>query len=194
MRRRLTNLQVGSSPAPGADKTVDGKEARAKPDGMVRAVSPPPALHFELDDLSRQPVRDLVARHLAGMHAQSPPESVHALALDGLKAPSIRFWSVWSGSTLAGMGALRRIDAENGEIKSMRVADDLLGQGVGRAILDHILAESRAMGLAVLWLETGTTDGFVPARTLYESVGFTTCGPFDSYGPDPFSVFMTLRR
>jgi hypothetical protein len=132
VRRRLTNLQVGSPPAPGADNTVDEKEARAKPDGMVRAVSPPPALHFELDDLSRQPVRDLVARHLAGMHAQSPPESVHALALDGLKAPSIRFWSVWSGGALAGMGALRRIDAGNGEIKSMRVADAFLGQGVGR--------------------------------------------------------------
>lgn len=160
---------------------------------MVRALSPPPALHFELDDLSRPPVRDLVARHLAGMHAQSPPESVHALALDGLKAPSIRFWSVWSGSTLAGMGALRRIDEENGEIKSMRVADAFLGQGVGRAILDHILAEARGMGLAVLWLETGSVEGFIPARTLYESVGFTACGPFDTYAPDPFSVFMTLR-
>ena len=160
---------------------------------MTRTVTPPPALRFELDDLSRPPVRDLVARHLAGMHAQSPPESVHALALDGLKAPSIRFWSAWSGETLAGMGALRRIDAENGEIKSMRVADAFLGQGVGRAILDHILAEARGLGLAVLWLETGSVDGFIPARTLYESVGFATCGPFDTYGPDPFSVFMTLR-
>ena len=155
--------------------------------------SPPSALRFELDDLSRPPVRDLVARHLAGMHAQSPPESVHALALDGLKAPSIRFWSVWSGSALAGMGALRRIDAENGEIKSMRVADAFLGQGVGRAILEHILSEARGMGLAALWLETGSVEGFVPARTLSESVGFTACGPFDTYGPDPFSVFMTLR-
>ena len=91
------------------------------------------------------------------------------------------------------MGALRRIDAENGEIKSMRVADAFLGQGVGRAILDHILSEARGLGLAVLWLETGSVDGFIPARTLYESVGFTTCGPFDTYGPDPFSVFMTLR-
>ena len=160
---------------------------------MTRTVTPPPALRFELDDLSRPPVRDLVARHLAGMHAQSPPESVHALALDGLKTPSIRFWSAWSGETVAGMGALRRIDAENGEIKSMRVADAFLGQGVGRAILDHILAEARGLGLAVLWLETGSVDGFIPARTLYESVGFTTCGPFDTYGPDPFSVFMTLR-
>lgn len=154
---------------------------------------PPPALRFELDDLSRPSVRDLVARHLAGMHAQSPPESVHALALEGLRAPSIRFWCAWSGQTLAGMGALRRIDVENGEIKSMRVADAFLGQGIGRAILEHILAEARGMGLAALWLETGAVDGFIPARTLYKSVGFTACGPFDSYGPDPFSVFMTLR-
>jgi len=160
---------------------------------MTKMDAPPSALRFELDDLSRRPVRDLVARHLAGMHAQSPPESVHALALDGLKAPSIRFWSAWSGNNLAGMGALRRIDAENGEIKSMRVADAFLGQGVGRAILEHILSEARGMGLAALWLETGSVEGFVPARTLYESVGFTACGPFDTYGPDPFSVFMTLR-
>lgn len=161
--------------------------------GMPRGDRLPDNLRFELDDLSRQPVQDLVARHLAGMHAQSPPESVHALALEGLRAPSIRFWSAWSGQTLAGMGALRRIDTENGEIKSMRVADAFLGQGVGRAILEHILAEARGMGLAALWLETGTVDGFIPARTLYESVGFTACGPFDSYGPDPFSVFMTVR-
>lgn len=161
--------------------------------GMPRGDRLPDNLRFELDDLSRQPVQDLVARHLAGMHAQSPPESVHALALEGLRAPSIRFWSAWSGQTLAGMGALRRIDTENGEIKSMRVADAFLGQGVGRAILEHILAEARGMGLAALWLETGTVDGFLPARTLYESVGFTACGPFDSYGPDPFSVFMTVR-
>ncbi|AWM78780.1 GNAT family N-acetyltransferase [Phenylobacterium parvum] len=160
---------------------------------MPRGDRLPDDLRFELDDLSRQPVRDLVARHLAGMHAQSPPESVHALALEGLRDPAIRFWSVWKGEDLAGMGALRRIDAGNGEIKSMRVADAFLGQGVGRAILDHILSEARGLGLAVLWLETGSVEGFIPARTLYASVGFTTCGPFDTYGPDPFSVFMTLR-
>lgn len=160
---------------------------------MTKIGAPSPALRFELDDFSRQPVRNLVAHHLDGMHAQSPPESVHALALDGLKAASIQFWSAWSGDNLAGMGALRRIDAENGEIKSMRVANAFLGQGVGRAILEHILSEARGLGLAALWLETGTTDGFVPARTLYESVGFMTCGPFDSYAPDPFSAFMTLR-
>lgn len=75
----------------------------------------------------------------------------------------------------------------------MRVADDFLGQGIGRVTLDHILTEARAMGLATLWLETGSVEGFIPARTLYESAGFKTCGPFDTYGPDPFSVFMTLR-
>lgn len=150
-------------------------------------------LRFEEVDLSRLPVRDLVARHLADMHAQSPSESVHALALEGLKAPSIRFLTASNGETLAGMGALRRIDAENGEIKSMRVADAFLGRGLGRPILDHILAQARGMGLAALWLETGSVDGFIPARTLYESAGFTACGPFDTYGPDPFSVFMTLR-
>ena len=143
------------------------------------------------DDLSGEPIRNLIARHLRGMHEHSPPGSVHALDIDRLRDPGVRFWSAWAADEIAGCGALKRLDDARGEIKSMRVGDAFLGQGVGRAILDHIIAEARAMGLRSLWLETGAAPAFVPAITLYESAGFTRCGPFGAYRPDPFSVFMT---
>lgn len=150
-----------------------------------------PGLTFQVDDLSGASTRALIARHLAGVRATSPPESVHALEIDRLRAPDITFWSVWQGSEIAGCGAIKRLDARRGELKSMRVADAVLGRGVGRALLEHLLKEARAMGIATLWLETGSADAFIPARRLYESAGFVWCGPFDGYTDDPFSVFMT---
>jgi putative acetyltransferase len=148
-------------------------------------------LTFRLDDVSGEPTRALIARHLAGMRASSPPESVHALDVEKLRAPDVTFWSVWVGEEIAGCGALKRLDARRGELKSMRVADAFLGRGVGRALLDHLIAEARARRIESLWLETGSVPAFVPALKLYESAGFVRCGPFDGYTDDPFSVFMT---
>ncbi|MET0735666.1 MAG: GNAT family N-acetyltransferase [Microbacterium sp.] len=150
------------------------------------------------DDLSGDATLGLIAHHLAGMHDTSPPESVHALDHDGLRHPSITFWSAWIDGELAGIGALKELDAPDadvrrGEIKSMRVADAFRGAGVGRAVLRHIIAEARGRGLASLWLETGSPEDFVPAQRLYASEGFVVCGPFDGYIDDPFSVFMTLE-
>jgi putative acetyltransferase len=146
---------------------------------------------FRLDDLSGSPTRALIARHLAGMHEHSPPDSVHALDVDKLRAPGVTCWSAWVDEELAGCGALKGLDAERGEIKSMRVADAFLGRGVGRAILQFIIDEARARGMRSLWLETGSAEAFTPALRLYESAGFTRCGPFDGYVEDPFSIFMT---
>jgi putative acetyltransferase len=150
-----------------------------------------PAPSFRVDDLSSTEMRLLIARHLAAMHEHSPPESVHAFDIDRLRQPDVTFWSAWVGHVLAGCGALKELDAQRGEIKSMRVADAFLRQGIGRAILEHILREARGRGLRSLWLETGTAEAFTPARRLYESAGFARCGPFDGYVDDPFSVFMT---
>ncbi|HEX5728014.1 GNAT family N-acetyltransferase [Microbacterium sp.] len=150
-----------------------------------------PSIEIRVDDLSGDAIRTLIARHLEGMHDTSPPESVHALDLDALRHPSITFWSAWIGGELAGIGALKQIDAERGELKSMRVDDRFRGSGIGRAILLHIMAAARERGMKSLWLETGSPDDFVPAQRLYESEGFTRCGPFEGYTDDPFSVFMT---
>ena len=151
-----------------------------------------PPIVLRQDDLSGAAIRRLIARHLQGMQANSPPESVHALDIDRLRAPGVTFWSAWIGDEIAGCGALKRLGDGQGEIKSMRVADAFLGQGVGRGILDHLIAHARAAGLQSLWLETGSAPAFVPALTLYESAGFVRCGPFGAYTADPFSIFMSL--
>jgi len=148
-------------------------------------------MRIEVDDLSRPAVHALLQEHLANMYELSPPESVHALDLSKLRAPDITFWSVWDGATLVGCGALKQMTATEGEIKSMRTPKALRRRGAGRAVLEHIIAEAKRRGYRRLNLETGSQDGFVPARTLYESFGFTYCGPFGDYKPDPNSAFMT---
>jgi putative acetyltransferase len=151
----------------------------------------PPMLTFRVDNLTGAATQALIARHLTGMHAHSPPESVHAFDIDKLRQAGVTFWSVWLDHELAGCGALKQLDAERGEVKSMRVADPFLGRGIGRAILEHIIGEARMRGLRSLWLETGSSEAFRPALRLYESAGFARCGPFEGYVEDPFSIFMT---
>ena len=150
------------------------------------------ALTFRIDDLSGADTRELVARHLAGMHASSPPDAVHAFDIDKLRAPDVTLWSAWLGQQIVGIGALKQLDDARGEIKTMRVADRFLGRGYGREILEHIVREARARRMRGVWLETGSVDAFVPAHRLYESAGFVRCGPFADYVDDGFSIFMTL--
>ena len=126
------------------------------------------------------------------MYELSPPESVHALDLDKLRSPDITFWTVWDGTELVGCGALKELDPTHGEIKSMRTPKALRRRGAGKAVLTRIVEEARDRGYTRLSLETGSQEGFRPAQRLYESFGFTCCGPFGSYLPDPNSVFMTL--
>jgi putative acetyltransferase len=145
------------------------------------------------DDPARPEVRELLEEHLRDMHALSPPESVHALDVGGLQGPDVTFWTVREGSTLMGCGALKHLDAEHGEIKSMRTPRALRRRGAGRALLAHIIGVARERGYKRLSLETGSPAAFVPAQRLYESFGFTYCGPFGDYRLDPYSVFMTLR-
>lgn len=148
-------------------------------------------LEFRVDDLSGDATRALVARHLAGMFEDTPPENVFALDVDALRDPKVTFWSGWDGDELVVIGALKTMDAANGELKSMRVADAHRGTGAGRAILRHIVDEARARGMRTLWLETGSPESFLPARRLYASEGFVECGAFGDYPENPFSVFMT---
>jgi putative acetyltransferase len=120
----------------------------------------------------------------------TPKGSAHVFDLSRLKAPDISFWSAWDGDTLVGVGALKRINASDGEIKSMHTLKTARRSGVGAAMLQHIVAEARKMGLTRLLLETGSFDFFAPARALYARHGFTECAPFEGYKPDPNSTFM----
>lgn len=146
---------------------------------------------IEEDDLSGPEAADLLRLHLDEMHSWSPPESVHAMPIERLRAPDVTFYSAWDGTRLAACGALKQLDAAHGELKSMRAHPDYRGKGAGKAILTHLLTEARARGYARVSLETGRPDAFVPARRLYESHGFAECPPFGDYTEDPFSICMT---
>jgi len=150
-------------------------------------------MRIEIDDLSRPEVHALLQEHLDNMYELSPPESVHALDLSKLRSPDISFWTVWDDAVLLGCGALKQLTPTHGEVKSMRTPQALRGKGAARAVLTHIVSEARLRGYRRLSLETGSQDAFKPARILYSSFGFTTCGPFADYKDDPFSVFMTLE-
>lgn len=144
-----------------------------------------------MDDLNGLQVKALIAEHLQGMAADSPPESIHALNLDGLKKPEITFWCAWEGDDLLGCGAIKELDPEHAELKSMRTASAHLRKGVGRKILAHIIEVATDRGYKRISLETGSMDSFIPARKLYEDFGFEYCEPFADYILDPNSTFMT---
>jgi putative acetyltransferase len=148
-------------------------------------------MSIRVDDLSGPAIRALLHEHLRNMHLHSPPESIHALDLDGLRRPGITMWSVWDDADLLGCGALKELDASHGELKSMRTATAHLRRGVARRLLEYIIGEARRRRYARLSLETGSAQAFEPARRLYASFGFRPCGPFADYVEDPYSVFMT---
>src|ERR1700722_18837801 len=121
------------------------------------------AMRIELDDLSRPEIHALLNEHLRNMYELSPPESVHALDLDRLRSPEITFWTAWEGAQLIGCGALKELDALQGEIKSMRTPEALRRRGAGRAILKHIIAVARTRRYQRLSLETGSMAAFTAA-------------------------------
>ncbi|QGW63569.1 GNAT family N-acetyltransferase [Lysobacter soli] len=141
--------------------------------------------------LDHPAVASLLQEHLQSMAQLSPPESIHALDLDALRKPQITFWSAWQDDELMGCGALKQLDAAHGEIKSMRTASRHRRKGVAAAMLEHILDEAQRRAYTQLSLETGSMQGFEPARALYARYGFESCGPFADYTSDPNSVFMT---
>ncbi len=164
-------------------------------DGMSSHTEEQPSrtgLRIAVDDLTGPDVIDLLADHLAEMHANSPADSMHALDLSQLRAPGVTFWSVRDDIELLGCGAIKHLDATHGEIKSMRTAPGHTGRGVAAALLAHLVAEARARGYHRLSLETGAAPYYLPAQRLYARHGFQVCPPFADYTEDPHSVFMTL--
>lgn len=152
-----------------------------------------PVLVIDVDDPTAPDVRALLSAHLDHAYALSPPEDVYALDADRLTDASVTFFAARAEGELLGVGALREIDATHAEIKSMHTAAAARRGGVGRAMLDHLLSVARTRGYRRVSLETGSMDGFVPARRLYESAGFTRCEPFAGYRPSPYSICMTLE-
>jgi putative acetyltransferase len=144
------------------------------------------------DDPRRPEVRGLLERHLAFCLSETPPEHSFALNVDGLLDPKVTLVSLRDGATVLGVAAIKELDAEHAEVKSMHTAAEARGRGVGRALLDHLLSTARARGYRRVSLETGTTPGFASARRLYESFGFTPTGPFGGYPETGDNMFYSL--
>ncbi|MEM5518572.1 GNAT family N-acetyltransferase [Henriciella sp. AS95] len=149
------------------------------------------AVSIQTADLDRSDFRELIASHKALMLETSPPESSHALLIDGLKRPDMTVWEMRDGDKLVGCGALKGLsDGRSGEIKSMHTVAQFRGAGLGQTMLKHIMAEARERYYSRLMLETGSQPAFAPARRLYQRNGFVFRGPFEGYHADPHSVFM----
>jgi putative acetyltransferase len=149
-------------------------------------------MHIVEGGLDDPRVVALLTTHVTRARAETARGSAHALDLEGLRAPDVTFWSAWEDDAVVGVGALRRLSAEHGEIKSMHTAEAARGRGVGSALLRRIMTTARERGMSRLSLETGSWPYFLPARALYARHGFVECGPFGEYQEDPNSVFMTL--
>lgn len=134
----------------------------------------------------------LLKIHLNSAREQTAPGSAHAFDLAQLQTPDISFWAIWNEEDLLGIGALKRLSPEHGEVKSMHTAQSARRKGVGSAMLRHIIAKARERGMSRLSLETGSWDYFSPALALYRKYGFVECTPFGDYVSDPNSVFMSL--
>ncbi len=147
-------------------------------------------IEVSVDDLSSPEVQALVAAHLADMHAVSPPENVHAMAIDGLQQPDVTFWSARIQGQLCGCGALKVLSNTAGEIKSMRTHSEHLRRGVAQAVLDEIIRVAQGRGYAHLFLETGSGEAFEAAHAFYLRNGFERTEAFSDYVATEFNFFM----
>lgn len=149
-------------------------------------------LEIGIDDPRAADVRELLAAHRAFAREVTPADYSFALDADELAGPDVTFFSARSKGWLVGVAALKRLDDGHAEVKSMHTRQTRRGKGVGRALVEHMLRFAREAGYTRVSLETGTSQEFVPARTLYEHTGFEPCGPFGDYAPSPYNTFMTI--
>ena len=138
-------------------------------------------------------VNDLLKKHFIELRSVSPTGSTHVLDIDGLKDPSIKFWSLWEDNKLIGCGALKFLEKEHGEFKSIRVADQFRKKGSGERIINHLIEEAKKLNIVKLSVETGAGEFFLPARNLFSKFGFKSCPPFAHYKDDPNSCYYTLN-
>ena len=136
-------------------------------------------------------VNDLLKKHFIELRSVSPAGSTHVLDIDGLKDPSIKFWSLWEDNKLVGCGALKFLEKNHGEFKSIRVADEFKKRGAGERIINHLIEEAKKLKISKLSIETGAGEFFLPARKLFSKFGFKPCGPFAHYKEDPNSCYYT---
>ena len=138
-------------------------------------------------------VNELLTKHFIELRAASPEGSAHVLDIPGLKVSSIKFWSLWDGEKLIGCGALKFLDKEHGEFKSIRIHDNFRKQGQGINVINHLINEAKKLNIKRISIETGAGDFFIPARKLFKRTGFNECEPFAHYKVDVNSVYLTKK-
>ena len=138
-------------------------------------------------------VNHLLIKHFIELRAASPEGSAHVLDIPGLKVSSIKFWSLWENEKLFGCGALKFLDKNHGEFKSIRIHDNFRMQGQGINVINHLINEAKKLKIKKLSLETGAGDFFLPARKLFKKIGFRECPPFAHYKSDPNSCYMSIE-
>jgi|TARA_B110001450_G_C17593936_1_gene470049 putative acetyltransferase len=144
------------------------------------------------DNFDNLQVNELLIKHFRELKSVSPEGSTHVLDIDGLKDPSIKFWSLWNDNQLMGCAAIKFIDKEHGEFKSIRVADKFRKKGNGIKVVKHLINEAKTLKIKKLSIETGAGIFFKPARKLFERCGFRVCKPFSHYKDDINSVYMSM--
>tara|TARA_Y100000590_G_scaffold430766_2_gene544746 strand:- start:1 stop:462 length:462 start_codon:yes stop_codon:yes gene_type:complete len=137
-------------------------------------------------------VNELLKKHFVELRSVSPKGSTHVLDIPGLKVSSIKFWSLWESKNLIGCGALKFLDKNHGEFKSIRIADQFRKKGFGIEIINHLINEAKKLGLNKISVETGSGNFFKPARQLFKKCGFKTSDPFAHYTNDPNSCYFSL--
>ena len=142
-------------------------------------------------NFDNQEVHELLIKHFIELRVASPEGSAHVLDIPGLKVSSIKFWSLWQDEMLMGCGALKFLDKEHGEFKSIRIHDDFRKQGNSINVINHLINEAKKLNINRLSIETGAGDFFIPARKLFKKCGFETCKPFAHYKEDVNSVYLT---
>ena len=138
-------------------------------------------------------VNELLNKHFVELRSVSPADSTHVLDIAGLKDQSIKFWSLWENNEIIGCGALKFLEKNHGEFKSIRVTDKFRKTGIGEKIIDHLIEEAKKLEISKLSIETGAGEFFLPARKLFSKFGFKACPPFAHYKEDPNSYYYTLN-
>tara|TARA_Y100000996_G_scaffold256682_1_gene202021 strand:+ start:218 stop:685 length:468 start_codon:yes stop_codon:yes gene_type:complete len=136
-------------------------------------------------------VNELLKKHFIELRTASPEGSAHVLDIPGLKVSSIKFWSLWKNEKLIGCGALKFLDNDHGEFKSIRVHNDFRKKGYGIKVINHLIYEAQKLNIKKLSIETGAGDFFIPARKLFDKCGFEICEPFAHYSKDINSIYLT---
>ena len=145
------------------------------------------------NNFDNKQVNELLKKHFIELRSVSPEGSTHVLDIDGLKDPSIKFWSLWKNNELMGCGALKFLDNNHGEFKSIRISDKFRRKGFGIKVIEHLISQAKELKITKISIETGAGIFFEPARKLFLRCGFKKCEPFAHYKHDPNSCYYNLE-